>query len=111
MAAVELGCVFKERGKWTAGQPKASASYPATTPYAQASGPNFKAPTGPQKGVRNRRVLNVALLSCPVSGSRASVLGVGRFFMTVPADSTHLYAEFAGLVPEQSLNIQMKLYP
>jgi hypothetical protein len=93
------------------GQPAATTGYPSSTPYMQSSGTNFEAPTGTNKGVRHRRVLNVPLLQCPVSGSRATVLGIGKFFMTVPADSTHLYAEFAGLAAEQALNIEMKLYP
>lgn len=93
------------------GQPKATG-YPSTTPYLQTNGStNFEAPTGSHKGVRHRRVLNVALVECPVSGNRATVRGIGKFFMTVPADKTHLYAEFAGLAAEQTLNIHMKLYP
>ena len=95
---------------YSPGQPKATG-YPSTTPYMQSGGTNFQAPTGSNKGMRHRRVLNVPLLECPVSGSKATVLGIGRFFMTVPADSAHLYAEFAGLVPEQTLNIEMRLYP
>jgi hypothetical protein len=61
-------------------------------------------------GMPNRRVLNVPLLSCPVSGNSATVSGIGRFFMTVPSDGTHLYAEFAGLVQEQTLRVQVRLY-
>ena len=97
---------------YSPGQPKATTSYPSSTPYMQSLGStNFEAPTGSHKGVRHRRVLNVPLLQCPVSGSQATVVGIGRFFMTVQADNSHLYAEFAGLVAEQTLNIQMKLYP
>jgi Flp pilus assembly protein TadG len=92
------------------GQPTATG-YPSSTPYMRSSGDNFLAPTGSHKGVRHRRVLNVPLLECPVSGSGAKVRGIGRFFMTVPADSTHLFAEFAGLVAEQTLNVQTRLYP
>lgn len=89
----------------------AAVTYPSSTPYMAVKGSvNFLAPTGSHKGVRHRRVLNVPLLACPVNGNHATVLGIGKFFMTVPADNTHLYAEFAGLVAEQSLNIQMKLY-
>lgn len=103
-------------GNWSTlynpGQPKATTSYPSSTPYMATNGSvNFEAPTGGVKGIRHRRVLNVPLLECPVSANRATVLGIGKFFMTVPADNTHLYAEFAGLVAEQSLNIQMRLYP
>lgn len=80
------------------------------TPYSQdKTGALFKAPTS-GKSVRQRRVLNVPLLACPVSGNRATVLGIGKFFMTVPATETALYGEFAGLVSEQSLGTQVELY-
>jgi hypothetical protein len=55
-------------------------------------------------------VLNVALLACPVSAGKVSVKGIGRFFMTVRADQTHLYAEFAGAVEEQTLRTGVKLF-
>ncbi|MFP5391948.1 MAG: pilus assembly protein TadG-related protein [Gammaproteobacteria bacterium] len=83
----------------------ALASYPisalANTPYLASSGSNFLAPSGPEKAVakRGRRVLNIPLLACPVaSGALASatVLGIGKFFMTVPATSTSIVGEFAG---------------
>lgn len=88
------------------GQPKAVPSYPSVPPYFKNG--YTKAPT--HTGAAGRRVLNVALLSCPVSGNSATVSGIGRFFMTIPADGTHLYAEFAGLVQEQTLRVQVKLY-
>lgn len=91
------------------GQPKAITGYPSVPPYFKA-GYTRPPPTHPP-GQLNRRVLNVALLSCPVAGNSATVSGIGRFFMTVPSDGTHLYAEFAGLAPEQSLRAQVKLYP
>lgn len=87
----------------------AATGYPSTTPYAQTSGQHFRAPG--RRGVRGRRVLNVPLLACPVSGSRAKILGIGRFFMTVQASSTSLIGEFAGLASEQSLGANVKLYP
>jgi len=98
------------------GLPTATASYPAgvSTPYKATSGANFLAPSSGHKGVANRRVLNVALLSCPVSaGAKASatVLGIGKFLMTVPATATTLYAEFGGLAAEQSLGDDVELYP
>lgn len=94
---------------YTPGQPKAKNGYPASTPY-QNGGPSYA--TAPSRtGVRDRRVLNVPLLSCPVSGSSATVKGIGRFFMTVLADDTHLYAEFAGLAEEQTLRARVRLYP
>lgn len=96
------------------GQPVANGSYPSgsSTPYkatigvAVASATNQPPSTSHKPGVANRRVLNVALLSCPIaagSTAAATVLGVGKFFMLVPATTTSLYAEFAGVVPEQSL--------
>lgn len=89
-------------------------AYPATTPYSASSGANanFQAPTlGP--GIRFRRVLNVPLLSCPVvagANVTATVLAIGRFFMTVPATSSKISAEFAGLVEEQSLGGPVELH-
>jgi hypothetical protein len=100
------------------GQPATSATtpYPTSqstpTPYSYTNGTTFfSAPPAANKSMRNRRVLNLPLLSCPVSGSKATVLGIGRFFMTVAATSGSLYGEFAGLVPEQSLGAQVALYP
>jgi hypothetical protein len=57
--------------------------------------------------------LNVPLLSCPVAGGSnvsATVLAIGKFFMTVPATSTTIHAEFAGVVPEQSLGGPVELF-
>jgi len=98
------------------GAPTATASYPAgvSTPYKAGSGSNFLAPSSGHKGLANRRVLNVALLSCPVSAgatASATVLGIGKFLMTVPATATSLVAEFGGLAQEQSLGDDVELYP
>lgn len=98
------------------GAPVAGASYPSapSTPYRALSGANFAAPSNANRpGLANRRVLNVALLSCPVGAGatvNANVLGIGRFFMTVPATATRLYAEFAGAVAEPALGGQVELY-
>ncbi|MES2076899.1 MAG: pilus assembly protein TadG-related protein [Pseudomonadota bacterium] len=97
------------------GVPSATASYPsgASTPYKAIGGVNFLAPLAAHKPIAKRRVLNVPLLSCPVGSgalSTASVLGIGKFLMTVPATSTSIYAEFSGVVPEQSLGGQVELY-
>jgi Flp pilus assembly protein TadG len=91
---------------YSPGQPKAITGYPSVPPYFKST--YTKSPG--HTGVAGRRVLNVALLSCPVSSNSAEVSGIGRFFMTVPSDGTHLYAEFAGLVSEQSLRAQVGLY-
>ncbi len=95
------------------GQPAANSNYPGSTPYRLVVGANFLAPSALHlPGVANRRVLNVPLLSCPVGGgavTTATVLGIGRFFMTVPATATSIFAEFAGAVPEQSLGGPVEL--
>jgi hypothetical protein len=62
-------------------------------------------------GIRYRRVLNVPLLACPVSGSTATVRGIGKFFMTMPATSSQLFAEFAGLASEGALATKVELQP
>lgn len=75
------------------------SGYPAgatATPYL--AGGSFASPPslGHRPGIKNRRVLNIPLLACPVSGSSASVLAIGKFFMTVQANSAAVSAEFAG---------------
>jgi Flp pilus assembly protein TadG len=106
-------------GAWSTlykpGLPNATGSYPSgvSTPYMATTGVNFLAPSAAHKPIAKRRVLNVPLLSCPVgSGAlgNATVLGIGKFLMTVPATSTSIYAEFLGVVPEQSLGGQVELY-
>jgi hypothetical protein len=93
------------------GRPAASG-YPTTTPYAATSGTNMLAPSAAHKpGLRDRRVLNIPLLACPVGGGTATVLAVGKFFMTVPATATSLYAEFAGTVSPGTLGTDVELYP
>lgn len=89
----------------------ASSGYPTGTPYAPG-GPSstVQLPPSGRKGMAGRRVLNISLLSCPVSGNKAMVLGVGRFFMMVPATATSLHAEFAGLISDQKLGRQVELY-
>jgi Flp pilus assembly protein TadG len=101
---------------YTPGPPTASG-YPSAqstaTPYNQTSGTHFLAPAAArQPGVAKRRVLNVALLACPVAPgaiASATVLGVGRFFMTVPATATRISAEFAGIAPPSSLSGALEL--
>ena len=91
-----------------------TVTWPSTTPYKAPSGANFLGPSAAHKGIANRRVLNVALLSCPVAAgalNTATVLGVGKFLMTVPATATTLYAEFGGLAAEQTLDGAVELYP
>lgn len=99
----------------TTGAPPAPAgNYPAATgkvtPYQASSGAFFASPPAGGPGIRNRRVLNVPLLSCPVSGAAANVVAIAKFFMTVPATSSSLYAEFAGIAPETSISANVELY-
>jgi len=99
--------------------PPAASGYPTgatnATPYSTGSGSNFQAPApARQPGLAGRRVLNVALLACPVPAgatATATVLGVGRFFMMVPATATSLSAEFAGVAPAASLLGTVELQP
>lgn len=84
--------------------PASNSFYPINgTPYAS---PAFlTAPLG-NAGVAQRRVLNIALLACPLpagSDVLANVLGIARFFMTAPATSSALSAEFAGMANELAL--------
>lgn len=100
---------------YSPGAPSANSNYPSgtATPYKAIAAPHFLAPSVPhQPGVANRRILNVALLACPVAGGATvavSVIGIGKFFMTVPATATSLFAEFGGAVEEQSLGGTVEL--
>lgn len=97
--------------------PSTPTSYPSTPPAdnltttwldnrtylpygSPATQTTFLAPAG--TAARNRRVLMVPLLDCPVTGNEATVLAVGRFLMTTPASDdpadTYIAAEFGGLV-------------
>lgn len=99
-----------------------ASSYPSNppTPYQSgvASSGNYLAPSAANRPLAapRRRVLNIPLLEC-LSGApsgtntQASVLGIAKFFMTVPATDEKLIAEFAGIVPEQSLSGQVELFP
>lgn len=91
---------------YSPGQP-AAQSYPATTPYQSTGG------AVAYKSLRNTRLLHVPLLQCPVAGGSkvsAAVVGIGKFFMTVPATSAALYAEFAGMDTEAAMGGNARLY-
>lgn len=99
----------------TAPAPEAS-SYPSKPPYFATIGANYSSPSADhvRLSAMNRRVLHVPLLACPVaagSNVAATALAVGKFFMTVPATTSSIYAEFAGIVPENTLTGQVTLYP
>ena len=94
----------------------ASPNFPAaTSPYLDSgSAVHFDAPVG-NSGVLNRRVLNLAIIDCPNTGGSGGcttlpVLGIGRFFMQVPANlPNNLNVEFAGLVEPTPVS-DIKLY-
>lgn len=77
-------------------------------PYfaTQAAG----APATNFPGVMYRRVLNIPLLSCAGGSAAGSVLAIGRFFMTVPADTNGIYAEFAGVTLQEQVSGPVELY-
>lgn len=88
-----------------AAQPQ--SSYPATTPYQNTGG------AAAYKTPYNTRVLRVPLLQCPVpSGAKvtATVLGIGKFFMTIPATSASVYVEFAGTETWAAIGGNARLY-
>ena len=85
----------------------AAQSYPSGTPYQSTGGGST------YKSYRNRRVLNIPLLRCPVpagASATATVMGIAKFFMIVPASSSALYAEFAGMNTETALGGNARLY-
>jgi hypothetical protein len=96
--------------------PTASGYPSSSTPYSATIGSNYKPPKAANLDISTlqRRVLNIPLLSCPITaGSNvpATVLGIGKFFMTVTATDSTLIAEFAGVLSEQSISSQVELYP
>ena len=97
-----------------ASMPDPKSTYPATTPYAASGGANFSPPNVTHgRGIPLRRVLNVALLDCPVAAGanvQATVLAIGRFFMTTKATSGRINGEFAGIASEGSLGGAVELY-
>ena len=91
---------------YTPGTPEA-VSYPGTTPYQDTGG------VSAYRSFRNTRVLRVPLLECPVpagASSKARVLGIAKFFMTVPATSSAVFAEFAGMDTETAVRGSPRLY-
>lgn len=81
------------------------------TPYERNLMPHRQSPS-PLAGITQRRVLNVPLLDCPVSGSSARVLAIGRFLMTTAATSSPpaIHAEFGGLTTYGELAASAVLY-
>lgn len=95
-----------------------SGQYTPYNPYNTMNPPTIASPSSLRENYATplRRVLYVPLLSCAgaaPSGANveATVLGVGKFFMTVPATSDTLIAEFAGTASEQAIPGAVELYP
>lgn len=99
-----------------------SSTYPTSPPapyLASTSGSGYyQAPRFANRpmAIPYRRVLNIPLLSCTSaapSGSNvdATVVAIGKFFMTVPATDDSLIAEFTGLLPFSSLPGHVELFP
>ena len=110
----DAGYTTFPQNKWhelyAPGEPKPK-SYPSATPYMTTGVHLTKPPTTFGKPLRNRRVLNVPLLACPVAlGSKATVVAIGKFFMTVPATATSVHAEFAGIASERTLGGAVEFY-
>jgi hypothetical protein len=84
--------------------PKDSTGAYRSPYFIQVSGPPTNYP-----GVQFRRVLNVPLLECPAPDSPGKVVAIGRFFMTVPADTNGIYAEFAGVTLHEDLSNTVEL--
>jgi Flp pilus assembly protein TadG len=100
-----------------------SSGYPTaaqSTPYnpVGSTNPNtIAAPLATRKDFITplRRVLNIPLLSCATvptgSNVEATVKGISKFFMTIPATQDKLIAEFAGMTSEDALIGPVELFP
>jgi hypothetical protein len=91
--------------------PAAASTYPRPEPaYIWGLAPQRQLPS--VAGLQYRRVLYVPLLECPVAGSQANVLAIGKFLMTVPATTSPLalHAEFGGLAREGELAHSVVLF-
>jgi hypothetical protein len=95
----------------SSGAPLASNYTFAQSPYERGLSPHRRTPA-PLEGIARRRVLNVPLLACPVSGSSARVLAIGRFLMTTPATTSPpaIHAEFGGVTSYGELTASAVLY-
>lgn len=87
-------------------------NYPQLAPYYQTSNSSYYvAPTSSRKpGTRERRILNIPLLACPVTGAEATVLAIGKFLLTVPATSTAIHAEFGGISTDAQVSGLVEIY-
>jgi hypothetical protein len=111
------GAPFTVRNHWTILYPNTSDKPVAANGYYSDSDPRPGVTTNNinsvdpalHPGLIARRILKVPLLACPVAGSVATVLGIGKFLMTARATSTALYGEFGGLAEPASLGVTFGL--
>jgi len=78
-------------------------SWPSVGPYNNTG---FKSPPTGQPGRKERRLLYVPLLACPVPAGvnvDGTVLAVARFFLTAQASATEVPGEFAGILSAKEL--------
>ena len=81
----------------------------------RSPGVEFGYPQCNRSGIKYRRVLNAAIINCGSTPEVMSndarnvpVAGFGKFFLTVPAAGSTLFAEFLGLIrPTDDLNHDM----
>lgn len=95
----------------------AATNYPGSAqPYQPTTGAHYTSPSPGNMAISvvERRLLHIPLLACPVPAGGnvgATAVAIGKFFMTAPADAAGVYAEFSGLIPENSLAGEVILYP
>lgn len=77
-------------------------------PYLHRLASNWVSPAG--SALPYRRILNVPLLQCPVTGDEAKVLAVAKFLLTSRAANDAIPAEFGGLLPGAAPAIMVRLY-
>jgi hypothetical protein len=88
-------------------------TYPKDTTNGFDSPPYFTQiikPTTFYPGVAYRRVLNIPLLDCSAGGAPGKVVAIGRFFMTVQANTNGIFAEFAGATLQEETSGTVELY-
>ncbi len=80
--------------------PNAATSYPQPSPYVAGGG-------------NGRRIMNMAILSCPSSGGvcrSATVMGVGEFLLQTRTNTNHIYVEFRRRLPTTFTEAEVKLF-
>lgn len=94
-----------------------ASAYPETSPYAQTSGPYFRAPTAAHApGQARRRELTMAIVDCSAAGGvcrPVPVLGFGKFMLQRRANLSgdkEIHVEFGGLITGPVPSGDVRLY-